>query len=144
MYIIAELFDFIEKVIVNVELSKQCSLYKLIDKIIHTNPDNCNLAVPAFILFDSTNSNYIEIIQYDHITYNPVYDENIECFVFKGVNNLFFGIKEILKKIHAEYPNDCIVMDNLNKIQIFLKLVKGSMEMDDLCDILNASLNIKI
>ena len=84
------------------------------------------------------------MIHHNASTSNPVYDKNIECIVFKGVNNLFFGIKEILKKINTEYPNDCIVLDNLNKIQIFLKLVKGSMEMDDLCEILNSSLNIKI
>ena len=140
IYIIAELFEFIEKVITDLDEAKQSPIYKILFNITNYSVYG-NVAIPTFVLFHE-NVNYVEIIKNDFVKYNPVYNDEIDCFVFKGINNLFYGVKEILKKIHNEYPNDCFILDNLNKIEIFLKLVHNSINMDDLCDILNNNLNI--
>jgi hypothetical protein len=116
-------------------------MYRIIHNIIKNKSNYIELAIPSFVLFDE-NVDYIDMIRNDYVKYNPVYDDEIECFVFKGVNNLFLGIKEILKKIHTECPNDPYIMDHLNKIEIFLKIANYTIDMDELCDVLNNNLNM--
>lgn len=142
MYIIAEFFDFIDSVIGNVEESKNTSIYKVLDHIIKRDSERAEMAVPVYILFGS-NTDYIDIIINDYVKYNPVYNELIECFVFIGINDLFFGVLEVLKKINSEYPNDPIVMDNILKMKLFMKIVKESITMDEICNIMGGS-NFKI
>lgn len=141
MYILTELFDFMEKCIMNIELGKMTHMYRIIYNIISNKSENVEVAIPSFVLFDS-NVDYIEIIRHDFVKFNPVYDDQIECFVFKGINKLFYGIKEMLKKIHTEYPNDAFISDNLNTIDNFLKVARESICMDELCDVFE--LNIKL
>jgi hypothetical protein len=142
MYIIAEFFDFVDSVITNVEESKQTSIYKVLEHIIKRDSENAEMAIPAYILFGN-NPDYIDIIRNDHIKHNPVYNDIIECFVFKGINDLFFGIVEVLRKINEEYPNDTFVLDNTLKMKIFMKIVKESITLDELCDAMSGS-NFKI
>lgn len=140
MYIISELFDFIEKCITDLDNAKNTHLYKIINNIINNTSPNVEIGIPYFILFEE-NLDYIDIIRHDFVKHNPVYDDESKCFVFKGINRMFYGTKEILKKIHIEYPNDTVILDNLNKIEIFLKIANDSICMDDLCEILNNNLN---
>ena len=143
MYILTELFDFIEKCITDLEMGKATHMYRIIHNIIMNKSEDVELAIPSFVLFD-TNVDYIEIIRHDFVKFNPVYDDAIECFVFKGINKLFYGTKDILKKIHSEYPNDMFISDNLHKINLFLKIASDYISIDELCDVLCNNLNMKI
>lgn len=142
MYIIAEFFDFVDLVITNVEESKQTSIYKVLDHIIKRDSENVDMAIPAYMIFGS-NTDYIDMIINDFVKYNPVYNELIECFVFKGINSLFYGVLEILKKITEENPNDLFVYDQLGKMKTFMKIIKDSITLDELCDAMGGS-NFKI
>ena len=142
MYIIAEFFDFVDLVITNVEESKQTSIYKVLDHIIKRDSENVDMAIPAYMIFGS-NTDYIDMIINDFVKYNPVYNELIECFVFKGINSLFYGVLEILKKITEENPNDLFVYDQLGKMKTFMKIIKDSITLDELCNAMGGS-NFKI
>ena len=142
MYIIAEFFDFVDLVITNVEESKQTSIYKVLDHIIKRDSENVDMAIPAYMIFGS-NTDYIDMIINDFVKYNPVYNELIECFVFKGINSLFYGVLEILQKITEENPNDLFVYDQLGKMKTFMKIIKDSITLDELCNAMGGS-NFKI
>ena len=142
MYIIAEFFNFVDLVITNVEASKQTSIYKVLDHIIKRDSENVDMAIPAYMIFGN-NTDYIDMITNDNVKYHPVYNDLIECFVFKGINSLFYGVLEILKKIREEHPNDLFVSDQLSKMKLFMKIVKESITLDELCDAMSGS-NFKI
>ena len=142
MYIIAEFFDFVNSVIKNLEESKQNSIYKVLEHIIKRDSENVEIAIPVYILFGD-NLDYVDIVRNDYVKFHPVYNDLIECFVFKGINSLFFGILEIFKKINKEYPNDQMVSDHLREMKLFMTIVKDSISMEELCDAMSGS-NFKI
>jgi hypothetical protein len=144
MYIIVELFEFIDTVINDIHAIQQNMIYKFIQVMLNRHRDNVNIGIPIFVVFHNIQENviqdYIDIIRFDHSKHNVVYDEFHEVFVFQGVNNLFYGLKEIYQKIHMIYENDLIINENITKIKLFIKQVRQSFVMDNLCDAFNKCL----
>lgn len=135
--ILADLFEFIDYVCMHgPEKSKEKPFYKLIQNIL-TKSSEFKCGIPYFILFE--NEDFVDLIKYDYVKYNPVYDETLSCIVFNNIHDLFYGIREVLKKVHQEYPNEQDVKDNYEKIRIFLSIVESSLNMDELCDLLKTS-----
>jgi hypothetical protein len=138
MYILVEIFEFIDSVIRDVGRCKESLIYKLIEKLLKKNDEDLFIGIPVFVLFNNMPEkniiHYIDIIRYDHCKYSIVYDERNEMFVFKGVSELFYGMKEIFRKINLIYDDDVFIQDRLKQIKLFLQIVKQSIALDDLCE----------
>lgn len=137
MIILADLFEFIDYVCIHgPEMCKDKPFYRMIENILTRMP-NFKCAIPYFILFE--NRDLIDLIKHDYVKYNPIYDENTSCIIFSNIHDMFYGIREILKKVAEEYPNELGVKDNYDKMKIFISIVENAMNMEELCDLLNNS-----
>lgn len=133
IYIFAEIMEFFDKIIMDTESAKETALFKVMQKIVFS--DEIKIAVPRYVLFDNTD--YIDIMDNSYAKHRPFYDVNMDCFLYKGINNFCYGIQEILKKINDEYPNDMNVFNNYNRVHLALKIINDSIALDELCNAIN-------
>lgn len=120
--------------------SKNSYTYKMISHILSEMPNTpVELGIPYFALFD-TETDYIDRVIHDYIPHSVSYNKELKSFIFKDVNDLFYGCKSILTKINREVPSDLFVEERLSTIRAFLDMVENSIAMDELCDALKSTL----
>ena len=128
--ILSEFWSFIESVYkIGFNETKKTNLFKSLNNIIKylaTKP----CAIPYWTLFD--NIDYVDLINNDYIKYNPVYDVELESFVFANIFDLYYGVHEIIKKIYENYPNDQDINDKHNIMKQSMSLIKN---YNDICDL---------
>ena len=150
MYILVELFSHIDLVCTEGILrAKESAFYKLMCKLVEHESEKPVYGIPYYILFDNTE--FIDIIVHDYIlpTISYIHNHNIiiytydatsQCFVFFSMQNIFDGMVDIFKKILEKYPQDVEIMNKLQRVELFLSMVKTFMDMDGLCDNLSTTI----
>ena len=87
-----------------IETARNSDTYKTFRNINNTMK-NEPIAVPYWTILD--NKDDIDYVLHDHVPHgNPVYDQNIEAFLFKSLNHMFVTIPYIINTIHDHYVND--------------------------------------
>lgn len=136
MYIIVEIFEFIDCILNNIHSCKEKALFKFLEYLVYKK--HTNIGIPTFVLFenvsDKSTKDFIDCIRYDTIKYNPVYDELNDIFVFGNVNDLFFGLREIYKKLHLIYPENIFIKERYQCTRDCLDTIKHNVYLDELCD----------
>ena len=137
----AEIFIFMENFVCNgTSESKKSYTYKLITHILtEMESTPVELGVPYFALFGDE-TDYVDRVVHDYVGCSISYNELLKSFIFKDINDMFYGCKAILKKINLEVPNDVFIQDRLQTITSFLDMVHNTIAMDELCDTLKATL----
>jgi hypothetical protein len=135
MIILPELWDFICEINTKgVYEAKKHKQFKLLDNII-TFTDNYPIGIPFWSLFENIEN--VSIVTYSFTKISIIFDEHLNCFIFKNLYDAFFGIKEIFRTIHYELRNE----ENTNKYNIAksaINILKNNSEkMDDICDLFN-------
>ena len=135
MIILPELWDFICEIDTKgVYEAKKHKQFKVLDNIIKFT-NNYPIAVPFWSLFDNIEN--VSIVTYSFTKISIIFDENLNCFIFKNLYDAFFGIKEIFMTIYYELCDE----ENKNKYNIAKSAInilkQNSEKIDDICDLLN-------
>ena len=128
--IISDLLVFVEIIYKRgIQEAKKSKEYILYSDIISGNAHSeIAYYIPKIVLFDE------DIDDYTHILYNYKYDENIKCFIFKDINECFYGCKNILRLMCVNFPEIEYLREKKTMIDYAITMIENYEDMDTMFD----------
>ena len=136
MIILCEITQFIEHLNVKgTYLIENHPMYKIIRNII-INLNTTPIAIPYWSVIEERHE--LNRLTKDTSYPIPHYDEQLECFVFKNINDAVYGCDDILKFALVEFPNDESIQSRSLLFQRAIHLMNNnSTDIDDICNMFN-------
>lgn len=128
--IISDILVFVEIIYKQgIQEAKKSTQYIIYSDIISSNRhEQIVYYIPKISLLDE------DIDNWEYILHKYKYDENLRCFIFKDINDCFYGCKDILKLMCMNFPERECLREKKVMIDYAIDIIENYEDMDNMFD----------
>ena len=110
--------------------------YKVITNILKNGKQkNIQVGIPYWVMVE--NDDDPKEIQGSMVKYEPLCDDDIDCFVFDQIYDAIYGCLNVSKYLHDCHPNSVFYDSQYHTVKYAVQFMERTVHMDDLCNMFN-------